>query len=341
MPRSGTVLAAIAGLALSFAATSSQAAPAIAQQSAPAVPAISAPPVPPPPISAPPVPLAPAGRPVPPPPPPGGAAEVADIDTPRAEAMVDVGGRRLHCVRYGAGAPTVVLISGLGAPQRYWNPIVPSLAAVATVVTYDRPGIGASELGDAPNHGVQAADDLARLLAALAVPRPFVLVGHSYGGRIARLYASRHPEGVGALLLEESSHEDSLPAQIATLDGADRQLIETYAASFLQRPTAPRSERDYRHDTIDQLHAAGPLPRVPLVVMVAADGSGLPQELSPAGRERLRQINVDMQRRLAALVPGGRTIELMGVGHTIHVEKPGLVLEPLLALVAEVHGAAR
>ena len=277
-------------------------------------------------------------KPAPPPPPPGGALAVADIDTPRQEAMVDVGGRRLHCFRYGAGAPTVVLVSGFGAEQRYWNPIVPTLAAVATVVTYDRPGIGKSELGDAPNHGAQAADDLARLLAALAVPRPYVVVGHSYGGRIARLFASRHPEGVAALLLEESSHEDTLDAMLAALEGADRERLLAMTAHLRQRPASPRSEGDYRPDTVDQLHAAAPLPRVPLVVLAATDGSGLPQDLAPAVRERLRQINIEMQRRLAAGVPGGRLVELLGVGHTIHVEKPELVLEPLLALVAGAHG---
>jgi len=281
----------------------------------------------------------PAAAPPPPPPPPPPAVEIAPIDTPREEAMVDVGGRRLHCFRYGKGAPTVVLVSGFGAPQRYWNPIVPALAEVATVVTYDRPGYGKSELGEAPNHGVQAADDLARLLDALGVPRPYVVVGHSYGGRIARLFASRHPEAVAAILLEESGHEDTLEAQIAALDGADRERIEAMAAPFLQRPASPSSERDYRLETVDQLHAAAPLPRLPFVVLAATDGSGLPQELSPAARERLRQINVEMQRRLAASVPGGRLIELLGVGHTIHVEKPELVLEPLLALVGGVkHG---
>ena len=64
----------------------------------------------------------------PPPPPPPPAVEIAEIDTPREEAMVDVGGRRLHCVRYGKGAPTVVLISGFRAPQRYWNPVVAGIS---------------------------------------------------------------------------------------------------------------------------------------------------------------------------------------------------------------------
>jgi len=51
-------------------------------------------------------------------------------------------------------------------------------------VTYDRAGIGKSEIGDLPTHGEQSAKDLQVLLDKLGVPRPYILVGHSYGGGI-------------------------------------------------------------------------------------------------------------------------------------------------------------
>src|SRR5262249_30725549 len=39
---------------------------------------------------------------------------------------------------------------------------------------------------------------------------PYVLVGHSYGGMIVRLYASRFPERVKGIVLVDSAHEDQL-----------------------------------------------------------------------------------------------------------------------------------
>ena len=98
------------------------------------------------------------------------------------ESMIDVGGRKLHCCVYGSGSPTVVLVSGLEAPQVYWNPVIPDLAAKTTVLTYDRAGIGKSEIGDLPTHGEQSARDLHVLLDKLGLPKPYILVGHSYGG---------------------------------------------------------------------------------------------------------------------------------------------------------------
>lgn len=269
------------------------------------------------------------------PPPPGPPPlAIADIDTPRVESMVDVGGRRLHCVRYGSGAPTVVLVSGLRAPQRYWNPVVPALAEVTTVVTYDRPGYGRSELGTAPNHGAQAAADLHRLLGSLVVPKPCVVVGHSYGGRIARLFASTWPADVAGLVLEDSSHEDLLDEQLAALDGEDRARLEALAAPFRTRIAAPASEADYMLDTVEQLHAAPHLPRVPLVVLAATGGFGLPDVFTPEGRARLLEVNARMQRRMANLVPGAAFVEVAGTGHNIHVERPHALIDPLLAMLA-------
>lgn len=272
----------------------------------------------------------------PPPPPAPPPVQIAEISTPRETAMVDVGGRALACTRYGKGAPTVVLVSGFRAGQRYWNPVIPALAEVVTVVTYDRPGIGASELGTAPNHGLQAATDLHRLLEGLAVPKPYVVVGHSYGGRIARLFASAYSAEVAGIVLEDSSHEDLLDEQLKVLEGKDREQLAAMSAPFRQRVPNPSSEADYMLDTLEQLRAAKPLPRVPLVVLAATRGLGIPDVFTPEGTARLKEVNLQMQRHTAGLVPGGVLIEVPDVGHNIHVDRPRALLDPLLDLLSKV-----
>jgi pimeloyl-ACP methyl ester carboxylesterase len=51
-------------------------------------------------------------------------------------------------------------------------------------------------------------DDLHKLLGAAEIPGPYVLVGHSFGGLLMRLYASRHRDEVAGLVLVDSMHED-------------------------------------------------------------------------------------------------------------------------------------
>ena len=275
------------------------------------------------------------------PPPPPAAPRVPPPAVEGTERMIDVGGRRLHCAVYGSGGPTVVLVSGFGAPQAYWNPMVPGLAAVTTVVTHDRAGYGRSERGDLPVHGRQAADDLHVLLGKLGVPKPYLVVGHSYGGRIALLFAAAYPADTAGLVLEEASHPDLPDAQLAALTGEDREKLAAMIAPYRTTPPDPRTEVDYMATTVEQVRRSGPLPRVPFVVITAASrGLGLPPVFSPEGQAKLADAAMAMQKKLAELIPGGQHILVEGVGHNVHVDKPEAVVAPVLAMAARIRAGA-
>jgi pimeloyl-ACP methyl ester carboxylesterase len=95
----------------------------------------------------------------------------------------------------------------LGEPGHGWAEIQRYLAQHTTVVLYDRAGLGWSDPGPWPT-GKQMVDDLHALLGAAGIPAPYVLVGHSVGGLLVRLYARRYPEQVAGLVLVDSSHPD-------------------------------------------------------------------------------------------------------------------------------------
>jgi pimeloyl-ACP methyl ester carboxylesterase len=54
------------------------------------------------------------------------------------------------------------------------------------------------------------ARELHDLLAAAGISPPYVLVGHSLGGVIARQFAARYPADVAGMVLIDSSHEDQV-----------------------------------------------------------------------------------------------------------------------------------
>lgn len=276
-----------------------------------------------------------------PPPPPPLAMGIPPLAIKGAEQMIDVGGRRLNCVVYGSGGPTVVLVSGFQAPQAYWNPLVPGIAEVTTVVTYDRPGYGKSERGQGPVHGRQAAEDLHVLLGKLGVSKPYLLVGHSYGGRIVRLFAAAYPADTAGLILEEAAHEDLPDAQLEALTGKDRETLAAMIAPYRATISDPRTETDYMAETVEQLRRSGPLPHVPLTVITAASrGSGLPNVFSPESQAKLTRVAMAMQEKLTALVPGGEQILVEGAGHNVHLDKPEAVLAPIRVMIARIRGQA-
>jgi pimeloyl-ACP methyl ester carboxylesterase len=115
--------------------------------------------------------------------------------------MIEIGGRSLHWNVTGQSGPVVVLEAGIAATSLSWALVVPEVSKFATVVTYDRAGLGWS---DTAPHGCTALDsarDLAALLDAVNVPGPVVIVGHSFGGLIARIFQQLYPDRVSGLVL--------------------------------------------------------------------------------------------------------------------------------------------
>lgn len=119
--------------------------------------------------------------------------------------LVDVGGHRLHLACTGVGAPTVVLLNGLGETSPLWARINPAIAATTRTCAYDRAGQGWSDDSPNPADAVNAATDLHRLLSAAGESGPFVLAGHSTGGVHALTYTHLYPYDVAGVVLLDSA----------------------------------------------------------------------------------------------------------------------------------------
>ena len=123
--------------------------------------------------------------------------------------LVNVGGYRLHLNCTGKSGPTVVLIAGAGDFSFDWGLVQPDVARFTRVCSYDRGGIAWSDPGPTPRTMKQDAYELHTLLKAARIKAPYVLVGHSIGGLIARIYAERYPNEVAGMVLVDSTHEDT------------------------------------------------------------------------------------------------------------------------------------
>jgi pimeloyl-ACP methyl ester carboxylesterase len=123
--------------------------------------------------------------------------------------LVDVGGYRLHLNCTGNTGPTVVLIAGAGDFSFDWGLVQPDVARFARVCSYDRAGFAWSDPGPTPNTMRQEAYELHALLRAAVIKGPYVLVGHSIGGLIARVYAEQYPKEISGMVLLDATHEDT------------------------------------------------------------------------------------------------------------------------------------
>src|SRR5215217_8087105 len=108
--------------------------------------------------------------------------------------MVNVNGRLMHINCMGEGGPTVILEAANFGMSAHWVRVQQQLAKTARVCSYDRAGMGWSEAGPEPRDARQISSELHTLLKNADTEGPYVLVGHSYGGLYARMYAARYPD---------------------------------------------------------------------------------------------------------------------------------------------------
>jgi pimeloyl-ACP methyl ester carboxylesterase len=283
---------------------------------------------------------------------------------------VDIGGRTLYLECQGTGSPTVVLEAGYGNRADIWSVdlvqpegarrmVLPAVAGFTHVCAYDRPGTvgqvppegspsepagtflpSRSDPVPMPRTALDLVGDLHTLLLAASIPGPYVLVGHSLGGVVVRLYASTHPEEVGGLVLVDASQEDSeaqlkallTPAQWEAVERIQQAPLEGYPAyELVDFDTSWAQMRQARVDT--------PLQPMPVAVLSRgnyANDAPLPDWPVDAFERMWRAT----QDELAALVPNARYTIAGQSGHYIQQEQPELVIEAIRQVVVGVQAPA-
>jgi pimeloyl-ACP methyl ester carboxylesterase len=295
----------------------------------------------------------------------GGFQQPVAAQTPTATItgnLIDVGGRSLYLERGGGGEPTVLFESGFGNNAQIWDSIalppdsgetavLPGVAAFTTVCAYDRPGTildlehrSRSDPVPMPRTAVDVVTDLYALLQAAEVPGPYVLVGHSFGGIVVRLYAATYPEDVIGMVLVDAGDEEMHTRLRAAMTVDQWALYEQLSsepspevATYADRE---RMDLDASFDQLREAAAAQPLPPMPLVV--------LSHGLSPFGADAASQLPPDFpidaiepawqegQAALAALLPDARHLIATQSGHYIQLDEPGLVIDAIRQVVEAV-----
>ena len=173
--------------------------------------------------------------------------------------MITANSIKLHVEQQGAGAPALVFLHYWGGSSRSWRHVIQRLAPDFRTVTIDQRGWGRSE---APSHGYALADmaaDAQAVIAALDLER-YILIGHSMGGKVAQLIASRPPRGLIGLALVAPSPPSplGLPLEIR------------------QRMVSAYHSRDSIVATVEQVLAPNGLEPDDLETVVADSLAGAP-----------------------------------------------------------------
>ena len=279
---------------------------------------------------------------------------------PAPGRLIDVGGYRLHLYCTGTshlGSPTVILETGGGGESLGWSTVQWGVASFTRVCSYDRAGYGWSDTGPRPRTAGRIVAELHTLLARAGVPGPYVLVGHSFGGLIVRLYAYTHPQQVAGLVLVDSISEELVRYPGLRANGASvANLLSICQAlapfgivrllGYLYNPVAeyppsvqPAAQAHLyqtrecytAHDEVAafdedyaQVRAARhPLGHLPLVVLTRGVEGVFFQ--GNAGKP-VSAAWLSLQKDLASLSTNSQQIIATRSGHDIQLDQPDLVI---------------
>lgn len=294
----------------------------------------------------------------------------APLPAPRASGVTTTTAAPLYWARYGvSGAPPLVLLhGGPGADHAYLLPQMLELGDRFDLLFYDQRGGGRSRSEDRdPITWRTHVSDLAQLLREL-VPGPFTVVGYSWGGLLALLYAS------------EAFPDD--PSEAAALPAPDRMVLidpapatgplrDQFEAELAWRQRSPDVERLRRDLDASGLRQRDPaafrrrafeisvagyfaqperareltpfrvIARVQQSVwasLAGVDLSGaLPRVRAPTlvihGRED--PIPLESSRRIATALPRARLVVLDDCGHVPYVEAPAALFTAIRRFLEE------
>jgi len=242
--------------------------------------------------------------------------------------LVDIGGRRLYIEEAGLGSPTLVLEPGLLGDSRAWHTVFDQLAAVTRTVRWDRAAFGQSDRGPLPQTTERICDDLHLLLAAAAVPSPYLLVGHSFGAFTLRVFAPRHRDEISGLVFIEPSMPD--------IDERVRPLLTSSQWDDLRskwRHVGHPHLVDFERSAREVLNSP-PLPHVPVLVLFGERFTifeGWP-------REAVEALWRTHYQTLAKSVPRGRVVGVPNAGHDLFIDQPAHFMAEIIAFVEECRG---
>jgi pimeloyl-ACP methyl ester carboxylesterase len=284
--------------------------------------------------------------------------------------LVAIGdGRKMFLECRGAGAPTVVLISGKGNGAADWNEILdpsdpihtaptdllavgqgklvandkavlPSVSSFTRVCAYDRPGVrldgkDISTPVPQPHEVDHAVDDLHKLLMASGESAPYVLVAHSYGGIVAMLFTRKHADEVAGLVMVDTVTE------LMTNVASARAVTAWDASNKISNPEAPEAVQLL--DAFAKIEAAPPRRELPAIVLSAdkpwPDIAGVHNAATEGAMVTFTDW-LTSEDMLAKSLDAPR-IAQTNSGHNIYQYSPQLVVDAIRMVVDAVRQGSR
>jgi len=243
--------------------------------------------------------------------------------------IINIGDNRSLYTKYQCtSAPSVIFIAGLGDKFETWKKVQDRISDETSTLSYTRAGIGRSSVAAVPKTCHDLVEELSELLNELDVKKPYLLVGHSFGGLIARLYASLYPLDICGIVLVDAAPEYK---ELAYEKVLPENLVEGNR-KYLENPMLNGENIDKMQSykqIVDHLGQTD----IPLTIITR----GLPdsgEEGWPS--QKILEIEQNLQAEFKKLSTPSKFRIASHSGHYIHHDEPEIVIEEIILMLKEI-----
>ncbi len=251
-------------------------------------------------------------------------------ETNSFKGKVDVGGYELYIKSVNEkqnnegqgidGNFTIIFESGYGDTSEVWSTVQAEMSKTHHTVSYDRAGLGQSDKSPNKRTTLNQVHELHALLQKANIDGPYVLVAHSLGGFNARLFASEYPDEVAGIVFVDCSHEEQ---NNILLSNFTPEIKELYMSQF----TLEGSFEDVCVSSQEVKDTRAALRNIPFTVLSATN-----HELGDEVEKEWDK----MQKDLASLSDDSIHLTVEGSGHSIHAEKPNVVIYAIKEMINRI-----
>jgi pimeloyl-ACP methyl ester carboxylesterase len=247
----------------------------------------------------------------------------------------------------------IVFESGHGTPMGHWDRILEGVSDLASLITYDRPGIGESEPDNEMPTIKNVSDKLIKILNHLDIKPPYVLVGHSLGGAYVRGFAVYYPELLAGLVIIDPADftEDKISRRVYYEEiGLSKEKVDSimqkiyYGPPNLKVPISVQEESqvlgELRENDFQEIKQS-PLPKNLPVHIITGGRFDLPERMRSKEIDDEAVFRIKMKYRVARWtdviqsVDKGMLFYSADAGHFIHYDDPELVISSIRILLKD------
>lgn len=213
----------------------------------------------------------------------------------------------------------------MGDNSETWNYIQNKISLLTSTFSYDRAGIGKSDLTLIPRTCLDIVPDLYELLAKVPTKPPFILVGHSFGGLVSRLFASIYPNLIVGMILidtapeyKEIAYEKVLPSKLIASNR------EYYNNPILN---AEKIDKVQSYKQIDTYKCVFDFP---LTVIIRGLQDNYHKDWP---NQEILEVEQKLQMDFKNLSTKSKIIMAKHSGHYIQNDEPELIIEEILEII--------